>query len=80
MKQLQIQINLGLVALGIGLLFSVFLLVSTWNKVEDKRLRMEAIQGCMEVSSYQTVDQNMGVTSTVPMMDMFDICMKQKGY
>lgn len=49
-------------------------------QLSEKRMRQEAVQGCLEVSSYTSTDTDAGVTTTSPMQEVYRQCLQEKGY
>lgn len=65
---------------GIFLFLATLVVVAAaWVKT-DAFLRIRAVEGCMLASSYKYEDKDKGVTTTEPMKDSYEKCMRDKGY
>jgi len=72
MKKINLNIVLVIITIMIGMTL-------VWIRVGEY-LKITAVQGCMEVSTYTFIDVKTGVTTSEPMDQSIDKCLKRKGY
>lgn len=44
----------------------------------NQELQANAVQGCMEISTFTNENAETGVTTQAPMMDVYEKCMQEK--
>ncbi len=68
------------VAAIFGLLFVLNEKADRYLDLKKSELKAQAVQGCMNVSRYETHDEKQGITSVTYMNEPFTKCLNQIGY
>lgn len=67
---------IGLLIIAVTILFSIFFLGS---KI-DRYLRIKAVDDCGKISQFTHKNEANSSTSTYPIVEVYENCLKDKGY
>lgn len=80
MKISNILLSMFYIITIMSMVVLAWLKLDTFFTFKERELRIRAVEGCMTSSSYKHEDEESKIVTVEPKKDIYDKCMKDKGY